>query len=213
MMMYTSHVQPGFLEVITGGMYSGKTRRILEKIDPLVHRERILNLSYKTFLFFNPNINVRDPEIKSRYSSVKHSCISIDAHTPYQIIDSLAREEEKQGHTIDTIAVDEGQFFQKSIVRVTEKLLIMDKHVIIAGLNQDYRGEPFGSMGNLVLMANNVEILTAVCNVCGGVATRTQRLINGVPAQYDSPIIQVDTGHDEYQARCLKHHEIPGKPE
>ncbi|MFH1174819.1 MAG: thymidine kinase [archaeon] len=207
------HAMPGTLEVIAGCMYSGKTRKLLERIDSLVQREKILQLPYKTFLLFNPITNTRDREIKSRYSDVKQHCIRFDTDNPYQILDHLAQEEAKQEQSIDLVACDEVQFLPRAIIPITEKLLRQGKTVIYAGLDMDFRGEPFGEMGSLVLMADRVYTLTAVCNVCGGKATRTQRLRDGKPVLYDDSIIQVDTGGDEYQARCFLHHDVPGKPD
>jgi thymidine kinase len=109
------------------------------------------------------------------------------------------------------VGVDEAQFFDGGIVRVVQKLADEGKRVICAGLDLDFRGEPFGPMPTLLALAERVDKLTAICMVSGEPATRTQRLINGQPAQYDDPIILVGAS-DSYEARARKHHEVPGKP-
>jgi thymidine kinase len=83
--------------------------------------------------------------------------------------------------------------------------------MIVAGLDMDFRGEPFGPMPLLMAEAEEVEKLHAICVVCGATASRTQRLINGLPAQYDDPIILVGAS-EVYEARCRYHHEVPNKP-
>ncbi|MDP4082963.1 MAG: thymidine kinase, partial [Bacillota bacterium] len=83
--------------------------------------------------------------------------------------------------------------------------------VIAAGLDLDFRGEPFGVVPDLMALAETVTKLQAVCSVCGSPASRTQRLINGKPASYDDPVILVGAS-EAYEARCRHHHEVPGNP-
>jgi thymidine kinase len=104
------------------------------------------------------------------------------------------------------------QFFDWQIAEVCDHLADQGKRVIVAGLDQDFRGEPFGPMPLLLAMAEQVDKLHAICVVCGAPATRTQRLIDGRPARYDDPIILVG-GSESYEARCRHCHEVPGKPE
>ena len=108
----------------------------------------------------------------------------------------------------DIIAIDEAQFFDDGIVETVMALADEGFRVIIAGLDQDFRGEPFGPMPLLMAVAEHVTKLQAVCTVCGSPASRTQRLIDGVPAGYDDPVILVGAS-EAYEARCRKHHEVP----
>lgn len=106
------------------------------------------------------------------------------------------------------VAIDEAQFFDDGIVGVTQRLADdFDIRVIIAGLDTDFRGEPFGAMPHLLSIAEEVIKLQAICVVCGEPASRTQRLVNGRPAAMDDPIILVGA-QESYEARCRQHHEV-----
>ena len=107
------------------------------------------------------------------------------------------------------IAIDEVQFFDDEIVDVAQHLADSGHRVIMAGLDQDFRGEPFGPVPMLMSLAEKVTKLQAVCAVCGQAASRTQRLINDKPASYDEPIILVGAS-ESYEPRCRHHHEVPG---
>jgi thymidine kinase len=109
------------------------------------------------------------------------------------------------------VAVDEVQFFGKEIIQICEDLADKGVRVIVAGLDMDFRGEPFGPMPQLLARAEFVTKLTAACTVCGCAATRTQRIINGHPADYNDPVILVGA-KESYEARCRKHHIVPNKP-
>ena len=108
------------------------------------------------------------------------------------------------------IAIDEVQFFDKGVVDLCVKLADEGKRVIAAGLDQNFRGEPFGPVPELMSAAEFVDKIQAICIKCGNPATRTQRMINGKPASYDDPIILVGA-KESYEARCRKCHEVPGK--
>ncbi|EPR27838.1 thymidine kinase, partial [Geobacillus sp. WSUCF1] len=109
------------------------------------------------------------------------------------------------------VAIDEVQFFSDDIIDVVQTLADCGYRVIAAGLDQDFRGEPFGPVPALMAIAESVTKLQAVCTVCGSPASRTQRLINGAPASYDDPVILVGAS-EAYEPRCRHHHEVPGKP-
>ena len=109
------------------------------------------------------------------------------------------------------VAIDEIQFFDMSIVKICEELADRGIRVIAAGLDLDFKGEPFGPMPELLARAEFVTKLSAVCTVCGCAATRTQRLIDGKPADFNDPIIKVGA-KENYEARCRKHHIVPNKP-
>lgn len=110
----------------------------------------------------------------------------------------------------DVIAIDEVQFFDEDVVDICNYLADHGKRVMCAGLDMDFRGEPFSIMPRLVTQAEFVTKLTAVCTKCGAPATRTQRIINGKPASFNDPIILVGAS-ESYEARCRHCHRVPGK--
>ena len=109
------------------------------------------------------------------------------------------------------VAIDEIQFFDEDVLLVCDYLARKGLRVMAAGLDTDFRAEPFGVMPRLITDAEFVTKLTAVCMKCGAPATRTQRLVNGKPAQYSDPIIMVGAA-EAYEARCRHCHEVIGKP-
>jgi len=108
----------------------------------------------------------------------------------------------------EVVAVDEAQFLDEGIVGVANFLASSGVRVIIAGTDMDFRGRPFGPMGDLLAIAEKVDKLHAICVRCGELATRNQRLINGRPAPAEGPTIQVG-GLESYEARCRSCHEVP----
>lgn len=183
----------GGIEVICGSMFCGKTEELIRR----VRRAVIAKQKVKVF----------KPSIDDRYSIqgvISHTGQKIDA-LPL----SSAREilQRINGETT-VIAIDEAQFFDPAIVEVVQQLA--DRHgirVIVAGLDLDFRGEPFGSMPQLLSIAEEVTKLRAICVVCGEAASRTQRLVNGKPADYNDPIILVGA-QESYEARCRRHHQL-----
>lgn len=189
------------LEVYYGAMKSGKTKALLDRI------EQLQFLTGQEVLIIKPNIDTRDNVLKSRSSQNSFSCIKINEKSPKDILTHIKE-------TTTVVAIDEVQFFSPEIIPVVEYLQRKNINVIVAGLNTDFRGESFGSMGHLLALANESYSLAGVCDVsgCNRSATRTQRLIDGKPAHYDSPIVLIEgSGKEEYQTRCLLHHEVPGK--
>jgi thymidine kinase len=183
----------GSIEVITGSMFSGKT-------DELIRRLRRAKIAKQGVLVVKPSMD-------TRYSVDKvasHAGSEFEA-TPIQSpadIEGLISEE------ITVLAVDEAQFFDDSICGVIQELADKGLRVIVAGLDTDFRAEPFGPMPELMALAERVDKLHAICMVCGGAASRTQRLIDGKPAKYDEPIVVVGAS-ELYEARCREHHEVP----
>ena len=106
------------------------------------------------------------------------------------------------------VGIDEAQFFDPEVVQVAQQLATRGIRVLVAGLDTDFRGEPFGPMPVLMSMAEHVDKLHAICMVCGDEASRTQRLVNGKPARYDDPVVIVGAS-EMYEARCRVHHEVP----
>jgi thymidine kinase len=105
------------------------------------------------------------------------------------------------------VAIDEVQFFTNDVIEICEKLAENGKRVICAGLDTDFRGVPFGPIPDLLARAEHVDKLHAICVICGEEASRTQRLIDGVPAAYDDPVVLVGAA-EVYEARCRRCHEV-----
>lgn len=184
---------PGSLEVITGSMFCGKT-------DELIRRLRRAKIARQ-------KIQVFKPKIDNRYSQAKvmsHAGSEFDAIAIEKAADIRAQLE----NDTTVVAVDEAQFLDNEIVSIVNWLADKGVRVIVAGLDTDFRGEPFGSMPTLTAQAENVEKLHAICMVCGKDASRTQRLVNGKPANYNDPIVIVGAS-EMYEARCREHHEVP----
>jgi thymidine kinase len=106
------------------------------------------------------------------------------------------------------VAIDEAQFMDAEVVTIARELADRGIRVLVAGLDQDFRGEPFGPMPALMSLAERVDKIHAICMVCGDEASRTQRLVNGKPARYDDPVVIVGAS-EMYEARCRRHHEVP----
>jgi thymidine kinase len=187
----------GSIEVITGSMFSGKT-------DELIRRLRRARIARQ-------NVQVFKPVIDNRYGLEKvtsHAGTEFEA-TPVQAADQiepLIRPE------TTVVAIDEAQFFSAEVCAVSQRLAARGVRVIAAGLDQDFRGEPFGPMPELMALAEDVTKLHAICAVCGEEASRTQRLIDNQPASFDQPVVVVGAS-ELYEARCREHHAVPGRPE
>jgi thymidine kinase len=106
------------------------------------------------------------------------------------------------------VAIDEAQFFDQNVIGISQCLADRGLRVIVAGLDTDFRGEPFGPMPTLMAQAEVVDKLHAICMVCGESATRTQRIVNGKPAHYNDPVVIVGAS-EMYEARCRQHHQVP----
>lgn len=188
--------QTGWVEVICGSMFSGKSEELIRR----VRRAHYGKLKVQVF----------KPAMDNRYSDeavVSHNGTSVIAKPVPTSKDIL---EETLPET-DIVGIDEVQFFDEGVAEVVQELADRGYRVITAGLDQDFRGEPFGPMPKLMAHAENVTKLQAICLVCGSPASRTQRLINGKPASYDDPIILVGAS-ESYEPRCRHCHEVPNKP-
>lgn len=183
----------GWIEIIVGPMYSGKSEELIRRI----RRAKIARQKVQVF----------KPEIDNRYSiddivshcGEKEEAIAIK--NSEEILGFLKRD-------IDVIAVDEVQFFDDNIINILTKISNGGKRVICAGLDMDFRGEPFGCVPKLMAIAEFVDKLQAICMCCGNPATRTQRLINGKPANYNESVILIGA-KESYEARCRKCHCVP----
>jgi thymidine kinase len=178
-------------------MFSGKTEELIRR----VRRAQIAKQKVQVF----------KPAIDNRYGIEKitsHNGLYVEARpvSSAQDIPDLVETDTQ------VVAVDEVQFFDWQIANVCRDLADRGVRVILAGLDMDFRGEPFGPMPLLMAEAEDVAKLHAICVVCGATASRTQRLIDDRPALYDDPVILVGAS-EVYEARCRYHHEVPNRPQ
>ena len=186
----------GWIEVVCGPMFAGKTEEIIRRI-------RRLEYAKKTVLVFKPSIDNRYSESEI-VSHNKTKAKSININKAREILDYV-----KEG--VDAVVIDEAQFLDNDVIWVSEVLADRGIRVIVGGLDRDFRGEPFGPMPQLLAIAEFVQKLTAVCVISGQPATRTQRLINGKPASFDDPIVLVGAA-EAYEPRSRECHEVKNKP-
>jgi thymidine kinase len=191
------------LEAISGSMFAGKTRELIR----LVERQKFAGRKAQIF----------KPVVDNRWGKTErvrsHSGSEMQAVPVKNSSDLLSLVKSDTEY----VAIDEVQFFDSGIVGVIDQLLDRDIKVLVAGLPLDFRGEPFGSMPLLLAKADNIVKVTAICTqtengeICGEEATRTQRLVNGSPANYYDPIVLIGA-EESYAPRCPDHHLVPGKP-
>jgi thymidine kinase len=186
------HTQ-GSIEVICGSMFSGKT-------DELIRRLVRARIAKQKVQVFKPAIDVRYAAEKV----VSHAGADFDA-IPVVSASEILRK--LQADTT-VVGIDEAQFMDATVVDVAQELAGKGVRVLVAGLDMDFRGEPFGCVPVLMSKAERVDKLHAICMVCGDEASRTQRLVNGKPARYDEPVVVVGAA-ELYEARCRVHHEVP----
>jgi thymidine kinase len=173
-------------------MFSGKTEELIRR----VRRAEIAK----------QKVQVYKPSVDTRYQLEKvtsHSGVHFEAAPVANSADILST----LGPDTEVVAIDEAQFFDLPIAKVCSELADRGLRVIIAGLDMDFRGEPFGPMPVLMAQAEQVDKLQAICQSCGAPASRTQRLINGQPASYDDPVILVGA-EEVYEARCRVCHRV-----
>ncbi|MCF6410906.1 thymidine kinase [Pseudalkalibacillus salsuginis] len=186
----------GWVELICGSMFSGKSEELIRRV--------------RRAKFGKQKVQVFKPLLDDRYSKdevVSHNGTSVIA-VPVKKSEDISN---LVSYDTEVVSIDEVQFFDNGIVEVIQHLANSGKRVIVAGLDQDFRGEPFGKVPEIMALAESVTKLHAVCLVCGSPASRTQRLINGEPASYNDPIILVGAS-ESYEPRCRHCHEVPGHP-
>jgi thymidine kinase len=168
-------------------MFSGKSEELMRRL-------RRAKIAKQNVITFKPSIDNRH--------SIEH-VVSHDGNRLYaQAIENVATMYDMvQLNSIDVIGIDEVQFFPYDIIQVICNLVADGKRVIVAGLDRDFRGVPFGSLPTLLAIADSITKLNAICCICGHDAHFTQRLVNGIPAKHDDPIILVGA-QEAYQARC-----------
>ena len=185
----------GWIEVVTGSMFSGKSEELIRRVRrALIARRRV---------------QVFKSALDDRYEGVG----TINSHAGVEGVDAIPVRSStemlaKVHRDTQVIAVDEVQFLDDGVVDVLSLLADRGMRVIVAGIDMDFRGEPFGPMARIFAIAETVDKLHAICVRCGGPATRNQRLVDGEPAPYEAPTIQVG-GAESYEARCRRCHQVP----
>ena len=186
----------GWIEVICGSMFAGKTEELIRRITRIKYAK-------KEIIVFKPSIDDRydKTEVVSHSLRKVKSVVVKDSKDIKEYIDNL--------EVIPyAIAIDEAQFFDRGLIQILEDLANKGTRVIVAGLDLDFRGEPFGIMPDILARAEYITKLHAICQVCGDLATRTQRIIDNKPAYYEDEIILV-SAKEKYEARCRHCHEVP----
>ena len=195
--MYYS-ARNGWIEVVAGVMFSGKSEELIRRV-----RRAIIG---------KKKVQVFKSHLDDRY----HGVFAISSHDGRSVeavpVDSSIQIAQQVNDLADVIAIDEAQFLDEGIVPLATSLAARGVRVIIAGTDTDFRGEPFGAMGDLMTIAETVDKLQAICVICGDLACRNQRLVDGRPARYESPTIMVG-GRESYEARCRHCHDVPRRDE
>lgn len=185
----------GWIEVVTGSMFSGKS-------EELIRRVRRAKFAHQEVIVFKHASDKRYDDVKV----ASHSQLFIEA-VPAESASEIEKILEERYSHVRVIGIDEVQFFGGDVVELCQRLADQGKRVIVAGLDQDFKGEPFKPMDEFMAKAEYVDKFNAICAVCGNPASRTQRLVNGEPAYYDDPIVLVGAS-ESYEARCRRCHEV-----
>ncbi len=194
--MASEQPKKGSLEVVCGSMFSGKSEELIRKL-------RRAKIAKKKILVFKPSLDHRTSLAHvSSHNGNKFNAIAVD--TPLHIIEQTPID-------TDVVGIDEAQFFSHELVNTVLDLVNDGKTVLVAGLNMDYRGVPFGPMPTLIALADKITKLSAICIQCGDEAYFSQRLVNGHPAKYEDPLVQIGA-EEAYQARCRDCFIIDRKP-
>ena len=182
----------GSLTLITGPMFSGKTEELIRRLRRALCARRYVQV-------FKHALDTRSELTEIRtHNGVLHEAVA--ASTSDELLERVER-------TTDVVAVEEAQFFDEGIVAVCRHLADAGHNVIVAGLDMDFRGRPFGPMSALLAEADEVVKLRAICARCGRDASRSQRLRDGRPVPTSAPTILVGA-QDSYEARCRRCHEV-----
>jgi thymidine kinase len=186
----------GWIEVITGPMFAGKTEELLRRVKRMEYAK-------KNIVVFKPLMDNRFAE-NEVVSHNQNRTRSVNIAQAKEIFDYVEKD-------TDVVAIDEIQFLDEEAVKICEFLASKGIRVIVSGLDKEFRGEPFTFMPKLLAIAEYVTKLTAVCVKCGAPATRTQRIVNGKPAKYNDPIVLIGA-EESYEARCRSCHKVYQKP-
>jgi len=183
----------GWIEVIAGVMFSGKSEELIRRVRrSLIARKRV---------------QVFKSHLDNRYAGV----MTVGSHDGRTIealpVDSAKQIALRLDPQVQVVAIDEVQFLDEGVIALANSLADRGRRVIVAGTDTDFRGEPFGPMPQLMCVAEFVDKLHAICVLCGAPATRNQRLVDGKPARWDSAQVMVG-GADSYEARCRACHRV-----
>jgi thymidine kinase len=195
---YFTASSAGWIEVICGVMFSGKSEELIRRVRRAIIAKRKVQV-------FKSHLDERYSGIYTVSSHDGRTVEAVPVDTPEQIGRLLQSDTQ-------VVAIDEAQFLDKTIVELVTALANRGLRVVVAGTDSDFRGEPFGPMPALLAVAEVVDKLHAICVVCGNPASRNQRLIAGRPARYDSPTIMVGSS-ESYEARCRACHSVPRRDE
>jgi len=195
---YFSAGSAGWIEVICGVMFSGKSEELIRRVRRAIIAKRKVQV-------FKSHLDERYSGIYTISSHDGRTVEAVPVDTPEQIGRLLLGDTQ-------VVAIDEAQFLDNTIVELVTALANRGLRVVVAGTDSDFRGEPFGPMPALLAVAEVVDKLHAICVVCGNPASRNQRLIAGRPARYDSPTIMVGSS-ESYEARCRACHSVPRRDE
>jgi thymidine kinase len=188
--------QDGWIEVVSGVMFSGKSEELLRRV-------RRALIAKKKVQVFKSHLDDRYGGVYTISSHDGHEAEAIPVSTSVQIAGAV-------NPYVEVVAIDEAQFLDDGIVKVANALANNGVRVIVAGTDMDFRGEPFGPMPQLLAIAEKIDKLHAICVRCGDLATKNQRLIDGEPAPAEGPTIHVG-GAESYEARCRRCHEVPAR--
>lgn len=186
----------GWVEVISGVMFSGKSEELLRRV-------RRATLARKSVQIFKSHLD-------ERYGGLAFVSTHDGGRIESEPVSTSTEVAERLRPGTEVLAVDEVQFLDDGIVGVVNGFADRGLRVIVAGTDMDFRGEPFGPIGALLAVAEKIDKLNAICVRCGDLATRNQRLIDGRPAPAEGPTIQVG-GLESYEARCRACHEVPSR--
>lgn len=196
-MMYRKFNE-GTVEVIAGSMFAGKTTELIRRLN-------IMTYTDKKILAFRAAIDNRYDETQI----ATHNGTKFPAHAVNNAKEAALIFKDNSDAAV--VAFDEIQFMDESIIEFIDELATRGVRVICAGLNTDFRGEPFPIMKELMARAEFITKLESVCNACGAPGTRSQRLVNKKPANWSDPVVVIGA-QEAYEPRCRHCHEVPGKP-
>ena len=191
-------VSEGFLFFFCGPMFAGKTEELLRILNRLKY-------AHVDYIIFKPIVDSRSKNCV--YSRNGQTETAIEIKSSSEILEYI----KNMKHKVQVVAIDEAQFLDQEIIDVCLTLANHDFHVIVSGLDKNFKGEPFGFIPQLMVYANKIRKLTAICTQCGCEAHYSQRLIDGKPASYNSDLILIGDS-ENYEARCLNHFSVPEKP-
>lgn len=188
--------QLGTLIVITGSMFAGKSEELIRQV------RRALYARKKVQVFKSALDNRWDSAAIATHNGVRFEAVPV----------SSSADLERLVHPdTEVIGIEEIQFFDEGVVTLCERWANEGKTVIVAGLDQDFRGQPFGFMPTLLALADEIVKLRAICARCGQLASKTQRLVDGRPASWDEPTILIGAA-EKYEARCRRCHKVLNAP-